>query len=106
MPKLLVAAGPLGDAVTGVQQGGGGEAEEDDGGKPSHSQVIICTPRICSHFFNAEKLTNNSKLPSRSLRLTQLSASQEELRRYISNPKQTTNKNTKKIKTQNNPNFD
>ena len=38
--KFLVAAGPLGDAITGVQPGGGGEAEEDDGGKPSHPQVI------------------------------------------------------------------
>ena len=39
--KFLVAAGPLGDAITGVQPGGGGEAEEDDGGEPSHPQVLF-----------------------------------------------------------------
>ena len=39
--KCLVAAGPPGDALPGVQPGGGGEAEEDDGGKSPHPQVLF-----------------------------------------------------------------
>ena len=103
-------AGSLGDAVAGFQSGGGGEAEEDDGGLSSYPQVMITvmmmaylrmmimvimittTRSLCLTQLSAVMIMNimmmvimmisYQKISTRSLRLTQLSASQEELRRY------------------------
>ena len=78
---LSPPAGPPRHPEPGVQQGGGGEAEENDGGKPPDPEVRPLRDIILDHLIYIPLPRSNNYTIPRSLRLTQLSASQEELRR-------------------------